>query len=86
MKAKFPGVRACLSMLARHDPQMQEDGFHWLLPHVDEYLDALITAFNNPENEAIQSWLLELIGHSQMVAAVELLSEQLHSDHRALRT
>src|SRR5688500_4573654 len=88
MKDKFPGFKACIKMMHRHGDggQTFEDGFHWLLPRVDEFIDELIAAFHYDKNANIKADLIELIGHSSSPQAFELLKEQLRSDNAWVRT
>jgi len=84
-KATFPGFQTCIRMMRRHTPHTQEDGFHWLLPRVEEHINELIAEFQKPENQTIQGWLLELIGHSRSEVAFALLAEQIRSENDSLR-
>ena len=46
MKARFPGFKQCMAMMRERDNQTKEDGFHFLLPHVGEYLHELIREYD----------------------------------------
>jgi HEAT repeat protein len=71
--------------MRKHDPQTREDGFHYLLPRVDEYLDALIAEFRKESEHGLRRWLLELIGHSKNPAAYPLLAEFAKDKDDSLR-
>lgn len=76
MKPKFPGFKKCMQMMRSRDPQVQEDGFHWLLPHASELIDA----FHSEEDLGLQCWLLELVGEAKSEAAFNFLAQHFHSD------
>ena len=82
---KFPGYRACLAMMRKHDPQTSEDGFHFLLPHAAEHVDALMADFQVEKDHGLRCWFLELIGAARSANAFDLLREQLQSSDEALR-
>ncbi len=84
MRQKFPGFKACLQMMRQRDPQVQEDGFHWLRPHVSEYVPELIAAFSSETDMGLKCWQLELIGETKSPAAFSLLAENLQSDEESL--
>ena len=68
-----------------HDPQTMEDGFHILLPKVDEVLDDLIAALDDPINDEILDVLIELIGNSKRPEALPVLIENLYSKYYFVR-
>lgn len=75
---KFPGFKKGMELLRKKsNGMMQEEGYHWLLTRVDEYLDDLIAEFSKPENVRIQDWIIELIGLSTSPKAFEFLRDQL---------
>ena len=65
---EFPGFKACIAMLRKHDHQISEDGYFWLMPRVDQYLEELIIEFKKEENHRIAYWLLELIAEIKITA------------------
>lgn len=77
---RFPGYEKCLALMRKHDPQLQEDGFHALLPHAAEHVDALVRDFRAERERGLRAWLLELIAEAKSPGAFELLVEQLRSD------
>jgi hypothetical protein len=80
MKARFPGFPKYMAMMRRHDPQIQEDGFHWLLPHAGEHVHELIAEFGKEEDFGLQCWLLELIASARSPEAFTFLAGQLRSN------
>ena len=82
---KFPGYRACLAMMRKHNPQTSEDGFYLLLPHAAEHIDALLLDFQAEQDHGLRCWLLELIGAARSTKAFALLREQLLSSDEAMR-
>src|SRR6516162_6647637 len=85
MKARFPGFKKCLAMMKKRDPQVQEDGFHWLLPHVGEHVHELLEEFGKENNIAVRCWLLELIGSARSPDAFDFLVRQLRAEDQRLR-
>ena len=71
--------------MRNHDPQTMEDGFHTLLPKVDQVLDDLIAALDDPINSIIADVLVELIGDSKRPEALPVLIENLYSENRGRR-
>lgn len=78
MKERFQ-FQKCMEMMRSRDPQMQEEGFHWMSPHAAEHLSELIQEFEQEESHGLRCWLLELIGASMSPEAVEFLATQLRS-------
>jgi len=74
-----------MEMMRKHNPQIQEDGFHALLPRAGEHVHQLMKDFRVEKDHGLQCWLLELIGAARSPAAFQLLVEQLHSDDESLR-
>lgn len=72
-------------MMRRHDPWIQEEGFHALQPHASEFVPELIAEFQAEEDHGLKCWLLELIGDAKSEAAFDLLVEQLTSEDESLR-
>ncbi|MDP9381573.1 MAG: HEAT repeat domain-containing protein [Chloroflexota bacterium] len=84
-KGQLPSFQQCLRMMRKHDPQVQEDGYHYLLAQAPVYLDQLIAQFEVEEDIGVRRWLLELIGETRSLAALPLLTECLRSDDEYLR-
>jgi hypothetical protein len=84
-RQEFPGFNACLGMMRDRDPQVMEDGFHWLRSHVAEFVPGLLAAFRDEMDRGVKCWLLELIGDSRDARALDLLVEQLRSEDESLR-
>lgn len=78
---------ACMKMMRRRNPQMQEDGFHALLHRASEFVEDLTREFLLEKHDhGLRCWLLELIGEAADARALELLVDQLNSDDAALQT
>jgi len=84
-KPRFPGYRACLAMMRKHNPQTSEDGFYFLLPHAAEYVDDLMAEFQAEKEHGLRCWFLELIGAARSAKAFDLLRDQLQSEDEAMR-
>ena len=82
MKRRFPGLKQCLKMMRSRDPQMQEDGFHFLAPRAVEFIPELIEVFEAETDRGLRCWLLELIGSAKSPAAFDFLVCQLHAEPR----
>jgi len=80
LKDKFPGFNACIKLMHKHNPQLQEDGFGLLLPHAHEFVDELIIEFQRETDHGLRCWLLELIGEAKSPKAFPLLVESLKGD------
>jgi hypothetical protein len=69
----------------KHDAQLQEEGFHLLLPNVAAHVDDLIVDFQNEADHGLRCWFLELVGAARDPKAFALFSEQLNSADDSLR-
>jgi len=86
VKDKFPGFDECMRLMRKHDPQLKEEGFGYLLPRSHDYVDALIAEFQTESDHGARCWLLELIGEARVTAAFPLLLEYLYSTDESLRS
>jgi hypothetical protein len=85
VKEKFPGFQKCMAMMRKHNPQTQEDGFHWLVPHAGEYVHQLIEEFGKEKRHGLRCWLIELIGVARSPDAFEFLAGLLRNDDERFR-
>ena len=85
-KTGFPGFRECLAMMHKHDPQIQEDGFHALLPHAAEYVPELMIAFQQEQEHGLKCWLLESLAEAKSLEAMPMFIEYLYGDDESLQT
>jgi hypothetical protein len=85
VKEKFPGFQKCMAMMRKHNPERQEDGFHWLLPHAGEFVHQLIAEFGKEKGHGLRCWLIELIGSAKSPDAFEFLAGLLRSDDEGFR-
>jgi len=86
VKDRFPGFDECMHLMRKHDPQLKEEGFGYLLPRSHDYVDALIAEFRAESNHGLRCWLLELIGEARATAAFPLPREYLYSEDESLRS
>ena len=86
MAAKFPGLKACLSMMRKHNPQTQEDGFDFLSQHAAEYVDELMAEIESEQEHGLRCWLLELLGEARSPKVLPLFVKYLKSEDESLRT
>jgi len=75
-----------MTLMRRHDPQQQEDGFRQLLPHAGEHLDELLAEFDREPDHGLRCWLLELIAAARSPCALPVFVEHLHSTDESLRS
>ena len=84
-RVRFPGYRACMAMMRKRDPQVAEDGFHWLLFRAAEYVDELMLEFLREQDEGLRFWLLELIAEAGSAKAFDLFRQNLASGENGIR-
>jgi hypothetical protein len=85
-KNRFPGFAKCMAMMRKRNPQVQEDGFHWLRPHTAQFVEELMAEFRAETKDfGLKCWLLELIGEARDQRAFPLLVELLQSSDERLR-
>jgi hypothetical protein len=85
-KERFPGYKKCMEMMRKHNPHIQEEGFHALLPRVNEFVHELMHEFQVESDHGLRCWILELIGEARSPDAFQLFETQLHSDDESFRT
>jgi hypothetical protein len=86
MSEKFPGFKACLSMMRKRNSQTQEDGFHFLRPHAAEYVDELIAEFEMERDHGLRCWLFELLGYARSPKTFFVFVEYLKSDDESFQS
>lgn len=74
-----------MRLMRKHDAQLQEDGFHFLLPRVHEYVAQLIDEFSHEADPGLRCWLLELLAEAKDPNALSLFLEYLQSDESSLK-
>lgn len=84
-KQRKISFKECLALMRKNDPQLAEDGFHFLRPQAKEHINKLIKSFENEESYSIRCWLLELIGEARSCKAFPILSQQALSSDESLR-
>lgn len=85
-KLAFPGFEQCLQMMRSKVATIQEDGFHFLAPRAEDYLDDLIAALRSEEDSYLKGWLLGIIGEAKSPRAFPVFLEYLHSSDDTLRS
>jgi hypothetical protein len=85
VKNRFPGFKKCMAMMRKRNSQVQEDGFHYLLPHASKHIDELIEEFGKENDFGLRCWLLELIGSAKSPDAFDFLAGQLRGPDPRLR-
>jgi len=74
-----------MRLMRKHDPQLQEDGFHFLLPHAHEYVQQLMDEFSQETDPGLRCWLLELIADAKDSSALPLFLNYLQCDEDSLK-
>ena len=74
-----------MRLMRKHHPQLQEDGFHALLPHAREFVPELMREFGLERDHGLRCWLLELLRAARDPRALPLFVEQLDSGDESLR-
>lgn len=74
-----------MQMMRRHDPQVREDGFHWLLPRVTEFVEPLLGEYRHETDHGLRCWLLELLGETRDPRTLPVLLEALRLEDESLR-
>jgi hypothetical protein len=77
-------------MMRQHDAAIQEDGYHYLLPHAREYIAELTAAFHAETDQGLRGWLFELLSEARSPELLPLFATALRGDdwtlwERALR-
>ena len=85
MNNKSPGFKKCLDMMLSRDPQIQEDGFHLLVPEAVKHVPELIEAYHGHKDIGLRCWLIELIAVAKSDDTVEFLSERLQDEDSRIR-
>ena len=85
-KRKLPRFAACMAMMRKHDPAIQEDGFHTLLPHAVHFIEELLNELAlEKHSHGLRCWLLELIGKARDPRALGVLVNYLRAGDESLR-
>lgn len=84
-RSRFPGYEKCLDLMRKRDPQLREDGFHFLLPNAAGHVPELIRDFQLETDHGLRCGLLELIGEARSREALPFLLEQLRSPDESFR-
>jgi hypothetical protein len=74
-----------MRLMRKRNPQLQEDGFYFLLPHAGEHVEQLMNEFSQETDHGLCCWLLELIGEARSPQALPLFLEHLNGDDRSLQ-
>jgi hypothetical protein len=85
-KPHEPAFSDLLAMMREGNPQVAEDGFHYLRPRAKEHVDELLTALGNETNHAMQCWLLQLIGEAKSEKGLVALCAYAKSQDDSLKS
>ena len=80
-----PTFEECVTMLRSDDAAIYENGYHWLLEDVDDYLERLVALMVNEETPELRGRLVELVGDSRQEAVIPVLEAELNSPHHEVR-
>lgn len=83
---RFPGFVSSMAMLRnRKDAEAQEAGYHWLLPHIGEFVEPLLAELEAERDPYIQGWILELLGEARDARAFPAFVQHLLSPDASVR-
>src|SRR5258705_9312038 len=83
---RFPGFVGCMAMLRnRKDAEVQEEGYHWLLPRVGEFVEPLLAKLEAECDPYMQGGILELLGEARDARAFSAFVRHLLSPNAAVR-
>ena len=74
-----------IDLLRSKDPMTFEEGFHWLIGFVDEYLDQITVLMKNELNPDMRGKFIEVLGHCNDERVIPVLAAELKSEHRDVR-
>ncbi len=74
----------CLKKMRKSDPQIQEDGFHELLPHTAEFVDELILEVEHETDPGFLSWLYELLSETGSDKTIPIFAKILETNNSDL--
>lgn len=83
---RFPGFDGCMAMLRNKDALVQEDGYFWLLPRVDEFVEPLLAELETEDEPHMQSLILDLLGDARVVRAFPVFVRHLFSPDESVRS
>ncbi|MGE5333273.1 MAG: HEAT repeat domain-containing protein [Nitrososphaerota archaeon] len=65
---------------------VQEEGYHWLLPRVGEFVEPLLAELESEDEPRMQGWILELLGDARDVRAFPVFVRHLFSSDESVRS
>ena len=74
-----------IALLRSKDSMTFEEGFHWLIGFVDEYLDQITALMKDELNPDLRGKFIEVLGYSDDERVIPVLAEELNSEHRDVR-
>jgi HEAT repeat protein len=69
----------------RKNAMAQEEGYHWLLPRVGEFVEPLLAGLETEDEPRMQGWILELLGEAGDVRAFPAFARHLFSPDESVR-
>ena len=77
--------KEAIGLLRSKDPMTFEEGFHWLIGFVDEYLDQITGLMKNELNPDLRGKFIEVLGYCNDERVIPILAAELTSEHRIVR-
>ena len=74
-----------IDLLRSKDPMTFEEGFHWLIGFVDEYLDQITALMKDELNPDLRGKFIEVLGYSDDERVIPVLAAELNSQYRDVR-
>jgi hypothetical protein len=62
-----------------------EEGFHWLIGHVDSFLPQLTELMRAESEPSMRGKLVEVLGHGSNECIIPVLKSELNSPHSEVR-
>lgn len=84
-KPQFPGFAKCMKMMRGRDPQVMEDGYHWLLDCASDFIPELIHELNIETDPGLCYWLMELLAETKDPCTLEIFKQRLEDPNDTIR-
>ena len=78
--------KKCIIQLRSNEALEYEEGYHWLLGAVDNYLDEMIRLMRSEDDPELRGRYIELLGASADAKVIPVLARELESPHSEVRS
>lgn len=73
-----------MKLMRKRNPELQEEGFHQLLPHASAFVDELLIEFAAETDHGLKCWLLELLGEARDERVLDVFAQYLNAEDESL--